>query len=168
MNHDELLKSTLASVNYEPYKNDPWVLETAQRMANRIRDPKRSKATVYADCYNGSMLEYAVFMALGDAGFYVSQAPELDKRYDILLSHGGKSVMIDVKGLFTSTKYVNQSEWELMNAEPETVYVAFDCTGSDMVGRYLGWCSGFDMIPSNWRGGYARVVDLEKKKMFIG
>lgn len=165
MNHHELLKNTLASVDYEQYQNDPWVLETAKRMADSIRDPKRSKAQIYENCHSGSMLEYAVFIALREAGFDVSQSD--DKTYDILLRHNGKTVMIDVKGLFTSTKYVNQSEWELMNAEPETVYVAFDCTGSDMIGRYLGWCTGFDMIPSNWRGGYAPTSDIEKRKTFL-
>ena len=165
MNHHELLKRTLASVDYEPYQNDPWVLETTRRMADSIRDPKRSKAQIYENCWSGSMLEYAVFVALREAGFDVVQSD--DKRYDILLRHNGKSVMLDVKGLFTSTKYVNQSEWELMNAEPETVYIAFDCTSADMVGRYLGWCSGFDMIPSNWRGGYVRTEDIEKRKTFL-
>jgi hypothetical protein len=165
MNHHELMKRALASVDYEPYQNDPWVLETTKRMAASIRDPKRTKAQIYENCWSGSMLEYAVFIALRDAGFDVAQSD--DKAYDILLRHNGKSVMIDVKGLFTSTKYVNQSEWELMNAEPETVYVAFDCTSASMVAEYLGWCTGFDMIPSNWRGGYAKVSDIEKRKTFL-
>lgn len=165
MNTRERLKAALSEVDYEPYQNDPWVLETAQRMANSIRDRNRTKEQIYVDCHNGSMLERAVFFALRDAGFDVIQSD--DKRYDILLRHNGTSVFIDVKGLFSSTKYVTQTDWELRNAEPETVYLPFDCTTADMVGRCLGWCAGYDMTLSKFKGAYAHISEIEKTLKFL-
>jgi hypothetical protein len=165
MSGHQKFKNALEDLQFSQFSQHPWVLETTERMAKSIRDPKRSKEQIRENCYYGSMVEFAVFSALRDAGFDVSQSN--DKTYDILLKYQGREIMLDVKGLFSSTKYVTQTDWELMNADPSVVYLAFDCTSPDMVGQYLGWCYCEDMIPSNFRGAYAYVTSLEKNSTFL-
>lgn len=134
----QAIRNALETLNFVSYNEDPRVLKEAEEIARSTRPTaRRPRAQIQQDAHFGMTVQFAVLDALqGIDGFSAMPAPENDKSYDILLIGPGFEQKLDIKGLRRGLEESNTytvSGWELMNADPDTMYLLFNCASGEAV-----------------------------------
>lgn len=151
-------------IHIQSYFNDPRVVKEATRVAESGSLNGRTFEQKRLDCSNGYALQYAVLDTLKTKGVDVSEA--IPKEYDLVVNLHGKTLHIDVKGIFKpDARTYSQSGWEYDHVsllDHDVIYLCFDCRSGEAI--YDGWTDQEGFRPSKfYRGGaFIYADDLNK------
>jgi hypothetical protein len=154
-------------IQYGSYRTDPRVLAQAHEIGSRGRLNGRTREEKMHHALDGSALEMAVRQELGVIGAREGWdiLEPLDKTHDLRLKRrDGKIFKIDVKGRFSfGSKTLTVSQWEADNADPDTVYLVFEC--DDEEAEFIGWFTSFDLEDGRY-GPFVWLSNLSRENPF--